>query len=77
VAIKKINLQKLRRKERAVTEITIMKRNRSPSLVNYLDSYLVREELWLVMDYMDGGTLSDVIAVAEMSEDNIATVSWE
>ncbi|NXU60471.1 PAK1 kinase, partial [Horornis vulcanius] len=40
-------------------------------------SYLVREELWLVMEYMDGGTLFDVINETPMSEDNIAVVSRE
>ncbi|NXX63696.1 PAK3 kinase, partial [Scopus umbretta] len=40
-------------------------------------SYLVREELWLVMEYMDGGTLFDVINETPMSEDQIASVSRE
>ncbi|NXN77674.1 PAK3 kinase, partial [Bombycilla garrulus] len=38
-------------------------------------SYLVDEELWLVMEYMDGGTLSDVINETHMSEREIAAVS--
>ncbi|CAN8174170.1 unnamed protein product [Coccothraustes coccothraustes] len=37
VAIKKINLQGRQRKQLTVNEIMIMKRNRSPSVVNYLD----------------------------------------
>ncbi|XP_058681830.1 serine/threonine-protein kinase PAK 1-like [Poecile atricapillus] len=77
VAIKKINLQGLRRKQLSVNEIMIMESNRSPSVVNYLDSYLVHEELWLVMEYMDGGTLSDVISKTYMSEGEIAAVSRE
>ncbi|NXW68993.1 PAK3 kinase, partial [Hirundo rustica] len=40
-------------------------------------SYLVDERLWLVMEYMDGGTLSDVITETRMSEDEIAVVSRE
>ncbi|NWY64340.1 PAK3 kinase, partial [Erithacus rubecula] len=35
-------------------------------------SYLVDEELWLVMEYMDGGTLSDVISQIFLSEDEMA-----
>ncbi|XP_023801447.1 serine/threonine-protein kinase PAK 3-like [Cyanistes caeruleus] len=77
VAIKKINLQGLRRKQLTVNEIMIMKSYRSPSVVNYLDSYLVHEELWLVMEYMDGGTLTDVISKTYMSEGEIAAVSRE
>ncbi|RMB92723.1 hypothetical protein DUI87_30869 [Hirundo rustica rustica] len=77
VAIKKIDLQEVSEKQRIVNEIMIMKRNRSPCLVTYLDSYLVHEELWLVMEYMDGGTLSAVIRETPMTEDEIATVSRE
>lgn len=40
-------------------------------------SYLVREELWLVMEYMDGGTLYDAINEYYMTEDEIAVVSRE
>ncbi|XP_064593882.1 serine/threonine-protein kinase PAK 3-like, partial [Zonotrichia leucophrys gambelii] len=77
VAIKKIHLQGLRTKELTVNEIMIMKKCRSPSVVNYLDSYLLGEELWLVMEYMDGGALSDVIHKTFLSEDHIAAISRE
>ncbi|NXV09194.1 PAK3 kinase, partial [Cettia cetti] len=77
VAIKKISLQGLSRKQVAINEVTVMMRNRSACVVNYLDSYLVHEELWLVMEYMDGGTLSTVIKKTDMSEDQIAVVSRE
>ncbi|XP_057899762.1 uncharacterized protein LOC131095718 [Melospiza georgiana] len=77
VAIKKINLKGLRSKQLTVNEIMIMKRYRSPSVVNYLDSYLLGEELWLVMEYMDGGTLSDVISKTCLSEDQMAAICRE
>ncbi|RMC10941.1 hypothetical protein DUI87_12654 [Hirundo rustica rustica] len=34
-------------------------------------SYLVHEQIWLVMEYMDGGTLYDVIRKTHISEDDI------
>ncbi|NWY98292.1 PAK3 kinase, partial [Loxia curvirostra] len=77
VAIKKINLQGLRRKQVTVNEIKVMKRYRSPSVVNYLASYPLGEELWLVMEYMDGGTLNDVINASDMFEGEIAAISRE
>ncbi|XP_063257252.1 serine/threonine-protein kinase PAK 3-like [Prinia subflava] len=77
VAIKKISLAGPRKKELASNEIKIMKRLRGPSVVNYLGSYLVHEEVWLVMEYMDGGTLSDVICAAVMYEEEIAAVSQQ
>ncbi|XP_074387977.1 serine/threonine-protein kinase PAK 1 [Zonotrichia albicollis] len=54
-----------------------MKVNRNPNLVSCLDSYLVGEELSLVMEYMDGGTLSDVISQTYLSEDEMAAISRE
>lgn len=40
-------------------------------------SYLLGEELWLVMEYMDGGTLSDVISKSYLSEEEMAAISRE
>ncbi|XP_023804560.1 serine/threonine-protein kinase PAK 1-like [Cyanistes caeruleus] len=77
VAIKKINVQGVNRKILTMNEIRIMESNRSPRVVNYLASYLVHEELWLVMEYMDGGTLRDLIDEIQMSEGEIAAVSRE
>ncbi|XP_056369898.1 serine/threonine-protein kinase PAK 3-like [Oenanthe melanoleuca] len=77
VAIKKINLQGLTSKEVIINEVMVMKNNRNPNLVNYLDSYLVDNQFWLVMEYMDGGTLSDLISKTHMTEGEIAAVSRE
>ncbi|XP_053860021.1 serine/threonine-protein kinase PAK 1-like, partial [Vidua macroura] len=70
-------LQELRKKELRVYELMVMKTNKNPNLVNYLDSYLVDGQLWLVMEYMDGGTLSDVISETYLSEDEMAAISRE
>ncbi|XP_064263163.1 serine/threonine-protein kinase PAK 3-like isoform X2 [Passer domesticus] len=40
-------------------------------------SYLLGEELWLVMEYMDGGTLSNVISKSYLSEEEMAAISRE
>ncbi|NXM58807.1 PAK3 kinase, partial [Illadopsis cleaveri] len=40
-------------------------------------SYLVDEEVWLVMEYMDGGSLYDVIRETRMAEGEMAAVSRE
>ncbi|XP_058678269.1 serine/threonine-protein kinase pak-1-like [Ammospiza caudacuta] len=77
VAIKKIQLQGLRKKELKVNELMVMKVNRNTNLVNCLDSYLLGEELSLVMEYMDGGTLSNVISQTYLSEDEMAAISRE
>ncbi|NXQ61009.1 PAK3 kinase, partial [Anthoscopus minutus] len=38
-------------------------------------SYLVDNQFWLVMEYMDGGTLSDAISKTFLSEDEMAAVT--
>ncbi|XP_058680225.1 serine/threonine-protein kinase PAK 1-like [Ammospiza caudacuta] len=77
VAIKKINLKGLRKKKLKANELMVMKINRNPNLINYLDSFLVGDELWLVMEFMDGGTLSDIISKTCLSEDQTAAISRE
>ncbi|KAJ3205017.1 Protein kinase [Entophlyctis luteolus] len=61
VAIKQMNLKKQQRKEYLVSEIRFMKELRHPNIVCYLDSFLVRDDLWLVLEYMEGGKLTDII----------------
>ena len=33
-----------------------------PNIVNMFSSYLVRDELWVVMEYLEGGALTDIIS---------------
>ncbi|TRZ04784.1 hypothetical protein HGM15179_022323, partial [Zosterops borbonicus] len=76
VAIKKIDLQGLMMED-ILTEIRVLRMNTSPQIVNYLDSYLIHEELWLVMEFMDGGTLYEAVEAFEMTEDEMGIVSRE
>lgn len=34
-----------------------MKASKHKNVVNYIDSFLVRADLWVVMEYMEGGSL--------------------
>ncbi|NXO63813.1 PAK1 kinase, partial [Phainopepla nitens] len=77
VALKRMPLRKRNRKELVVNEIQVMKENRHPNIVNYIDSYLVDEDLWLVMEYVDGGTLTSVLVRVFMEERMIAAISRE
>ncbi|XP_030128781.4 serine/threonine-protein kinase PAK 3 isoform X2 [Taeniopygia guttata] len=77
VALKKMPLRKRSRNELVVNEIQVMKENRHPNIVNYIDSYLVNEDLWLVMEYVDGGTLTSVLVQVFMEERIIAAISRE
>jgi len=47
-------------------------------VVNFLEAFLVRnQELWVVMEYMEGGALTDVIENNKMEEEQIAAICLE
>ena len=80
VAIKTMDLRNQPRKELIVNEIIVMKESAHPNIVNYLDSFLMENdnELWVVMEYMNGGALTDVIENnPNISEDQIAAICNE
>jgi len=75
-----MDLRNQPRKELIVNEIIVMKESRHENIVNFLDAFLQEEssELWVVMEFMEGGALTDVIDNnPEIREDQIATVSLE
>jgi len=64
------------------SEIQIMKMTRHSNIVGYLDSYIVdnNKKLWIAMEYMDHGCLTEVLEQFEnfkMGEDEISWVCGE
>lgn len=80
VAVKEMNLARQQRKELLIDEITIMKESRHANVINFLDAFLLNDsrQLWVIMDYMDGGALNDIIDNnPTIPERHIATICRE
>jgi serine/threonine-protein kinase CLA4 len=80
VAIKQMDLAHQPRKELIVNEILVMKDSKHRNIVNFLDAFLRNNnaELWVVMEYMEGGALTDVIDNNPViTEEQISTICLE
>jgi p21-activated kinase 1 len=77
VAIKQMDLDKQRKKDLIINEILVMQASYHTNTVNYIDSFLYKNEIWIVMEYMEGGSLTDVLTESLMTEGQIAAVSRE
>ncbi|KAI1431646.1 kinase-like domain-containing protein [Xylaria sp. CBS 124048] len=80
VAIKQMDLALQPRKELIVNEIMVMKDSKHRNIVNFLDAFLRNNnaELWVIMEYMEGGALTDVIDNNPViTEEQISTICLE
>ncbi|KAI5922404.1 hypothetical protein F4810DRAFT_701739 [Camillea tinctor] len=77
VAIKQMNLEQQPKKDLIINEILVMKESVHPNIVNFIDSYLSGGELWVIMEFMEGGSLTDVVTFNIMTEGQIASVCRE
>eukprot|EP01089_Gocevia_fonbrunei_P008936 TRINITY_DN2077_c0_g1_i2.p1 TRINITY_DN2077_c0_g1~~TRINITY_DN2077_c0_g1_i2.p1 ORF type:complete len:377 (-),score=81.73 TRINITY_DN2077_c0_g1_i2:642-1772(-) len=81
VAIKKMKLDD-ETTELIIIEIHMMKSSRHPNIVNYIESYKFADELWVVMEFMSGGMLTELLEQypngdCKLSEGEIAFVCRE
>ncbi|CAF1411778.1 unnamed protein product, partial [Didymodactylos carnosus] len=67
VAIKKMNILKQQRRELLFNEVVIMRDYKHKNIVEMYGSYLVDNELWVVMEYLEGGALTELITPLQTS----------
>merc|ERR1712218_318295 len=79
VAIKQMVIAKQAKKEVLRNEILIMKESHHDNIINFLDAYMVDGEIWVSMEFVDGGALTDVIFANEnqLTEAHIAFVCYK
>ena len=77
VAIKEMNLENQPKKELIINEILTMKEYRHENIVNFVDTYIVDKNLWIVMEYMEGGSLTDIVQYCILSEGQMGAVCRE
>ncbi|KAK1338919.1 hypothetical protein QTO34_019587 [Cnephaeus nilssonii] len=62
VAVKMMDLRKQQRRELLFNEVVIMRDYQHLNVVEMYKSYLVGEELWVLMEFLQGGALTDIIS---------------
>ncbi|EPQ03963.1 Serine/threonine-protein kinase PAK 6 [Myotis brandtii] len=55
-------------------QVVIMRDYQHLNVVEMYKSYLVGEELWVLMEFLQGGALTDIISQVRLNEEQIATV---
>ena len=62
VAIKKISINKKKNKNEVLKEVELLKQIKHPNIVNYYNYYKDEDDIYIVMEYLEGGTLKNYIA---------------
>uniref|UniRef100_A0A667Z9T0 non-specific serine/threonine protein kinase n=1 Tax=Myripristis murdjan TaxID=586833 RepID=A0A667Z9T0_9TELE len=74
VAVKMMDLRKQQRRELLFNEVVIMRDYRHRNVVEMFRSALVEEELWVIMEYLQGGALTNIVSETRLNEEQVATV---
>ncbi|KAM7540996.1 hypothetical protein Aperf_G00000037587 [Anoplocephala perfoliata] len=75
VAIKKMNITTQQRPELLINEAVIMRSFTHPNIVKIYSSYMIDNEIWVIMEFMDCGALTSVLTRTRLNEKQVATIS--
>uniref|UniRef100_A0A8C1ZZF9 non-specific serine/threonine protein kinase n=1 Tax=Cyprinus carpio TaxID=7962 RepID=A0A8C1ZZF9_CYPCA len=62
VAVKMMDLRRQQRRELLFNEVVIMRDYQHRNVVEMFKSALVEEELWVIMEYLQGGALTNIVS---------------
>ncbi|ORE19427.1 hypothetical protein CU097_009523 [Rhizopus azygosporus] len=78
VAIKHIKLRRQARKDLIIEEVLMGKEEPThENLVKHIDTFFWRKNVWIVMEYMEGGSLTDIVTHNYLTEAEIAAICFE
>lgn len=77
VAIKRMPHKNAKDKIANINEVKYMAQCNHPNIVKFISCYEWKDEFWLVMEFLEGGTLSDARAGHEFLENEISYVAKE
>eukprot|EP01101_Sappina_pedata_P010012 TRINITY_DN6200_c0_g1_i1.p1 TRINITY_DN6200_c0_g1~~TRINITY_DN6200_c0_g1_i1.p1 ORF type:complete len:571 (-),score=203.94 TRINITY_DN6200_c0_g1_i1:5-1657(-) len=75
VAIKKISHREPKEKQRNYSEVVLLLDFNHPNIVRYIESFEWSDELWIVMEFLEGGTLKEAFDTKKLSESDISYIS--
>eukprot|EP01130_Rhizamoeba_saxonica_P015733 TRINITY_DN710_c0_g1_i2.p1 TRINITY_DN710_c0_g1~~TRINITY_DN710_c0_g1_i2.p1 ORF type:complete len:417 (+),score=88.19 TRINITY_DN710_c0_g1_i2:938-2188(+) len=75
IAIKKIPHDTERNRENNYSEIYFLMECKHKKIVRYCNTWQVKDEIWIITEFLEGGTLSDAARMHQFSDDHIAYVA--
>jgi len=77
VAIKRLPSSTDKEEIANTSEIACLTRLRHPNIVDFKSAYKYNKELWIVTEFMEGGTLSQAIKVHALSETHMSFITQQ
>jgi len=77
VAVKRIPHTTSKEKRRNLAEIHFLNTFKHENIVQFITAHIFEGDMWIVMEYMAGGTLTQAAAETSFTEDQIAYVARE